>query len=255
MDRLERDQGRHRRGGQGIAVQGFLVDITDCKHAEAQLLEAGFGYRTLVEQLPLVTFTLTVDGRLDWISPQVEEMFDRLAELVAGGIDMFGLRVHPDDAHVKATLLTWLRDGMPQHSVSAARYRVRHADGHWVWVTSTAQVIRAEDGTPLEVQGFMLDISNLVSAEEEIGARLKEGSRLGMCRAVARAGRRAPRGERGAHPHPRSRARPPGAAGLLAHFIPGGRAGVFLLDGRAPRPASVPGRRRERRSCSADGPG
>ena len=31
-------------------VQGFLVDITDRKHAEAQLLEAELSYRTLVEQ-------------------------------------------------------------------------------------------------------------------------------------------------------------------------------------------------------------
>ena len=146
---------------------------------------------------------------------------------------MFGERVHPDDAHVKATLLTWLRDGMPQHSVSAARYRVRHADGHWVWVTSTAQVIRAEDGTPLEVQGFMLDISNLVSAEEEIGARLKEAQ---QARDVAERSLAQVDALRAAN---EALTRTLDLEHVLQALLDSsrtssrGRAGVFLLDGRA----------------------
>ena len=80
----------------------------------------------------------------------------------------------------------------------------------------------------------MLDISNLVSAEEEIGARLKEAQQardvaersLAQVDALREANEALTRTLDLEHVLQ-------ALLDSLAHFIPRGRAGVFLLDGRA----------------------
>ena len=56
--------------GRPLHWQGFLVDVTARKHAEAR-------YRTLVEQLPLITYIDTpysADEAAAYVSPQIEEI-------------------------------------------------------------------------------------------------------------------------------------------------------------------------------------
>ena len=57
--------------------------------------------------------------------------------------------------------------------------RIRHKDGHWVWVLDQGQVIkRDEDGNPLLMIGTHTDISDRVSAAEELKRREEESRKL-----------------------------------------------------------------------------
>ncbi|MBI3346508.1 MAG: diguanylate cyclase [Burkholderiales bacterium] len=51
----------------------------------------------------------------------------------------------------------------------SAEFRVRHADGHWVWVQSTGSVFqRAADGRPLRLAGTHMDISRRKADEQRL---------------------------------------------------------------------------------------
>lgn len=74
--------------------------------------------------------------------------------------------VHPDDLGIARQLgmhVEGVEDGL-----NVAEFRVRHSDGHWLWVEVRSRAIRHDaDGQPLLVVGTMLDISPRKAAEAE----------------------------------------------------------------------------------------
>src|SRR5439155_25823007 len=78
--------------------QGDLQDITERKEAEDLLPAAESQFRTLVEQLPAVTYAEDpVTGDDIYISPQIETMFGYTQEEWLGDPDLWADRLHPDD--------------------------------------------------------------------------------------------------------------------------------------------------------------
>jgi diguanylate cyclase (GGDEF)-like protein/PAS domain S-box-containing protein len=75
--------------------------------------------------------------------------------------------VHPDDiARVEKGIALSSTDPNYLYQLD---YRLRHTDGHWVWVMSRGRVIgRAADGTPLRVVGTQLDITERKAAESAL---------------------------------------------------------------------------------------
>jgi two-component system, cell cycle sensor histidine kinase and response regulator CckA len=74
--------------------------------------------------------------------------------------------IHPiDRPRVIAVRDAHLRGDTPSYE---AEFRMRHADGHWVWVLSRGKVTeRDADGRPLRACGTHLDISDRKLADEE----------------------------------------------------------------------------------------
>ncbi|QPK63188.1 diguanylate cyclase [Methylomonas sp. LL1] len=72
--------------------------------------------------------------------------------------------VHPDDsARVKAALEPHLQGKTAQYE---SEYRLRHKDGHWVWIYSTGRVMeRDSEGRAIRAVGIHQDISHRKQAE------------------------------------------------------------------------------------------
>src|SRR5918996_4693442 len=71
--------------------------------------------------------------------------------------------VHPDDLPWVTAECERVREtGEPMH----AEYRIIRADGRTIWVLDHTLLVRDEDGAPLWVQGFLLDVSDRHAAEE-----------------------------------------------------------------------------------------
>jgi DNA-binding CsgD family transcriptional regulator len=66
--------------------------------------------------------------------------------------------VHPDDAPMRRAAIHALHNGdVPYYR---AEYRLRHKDGHWVWVRSQGKIVaRDEKSAPLRAVGTLQDIS------------------------------------------------------------------------------------------------
>jgi PAS domain S-box-containing protein len=140
-------------------------ELQERRRAEGALQDAELRYRTLVEHLPLATYISPVDtsvGNL-YVSPQVEELLGYPADDWLHNPELLLQTVHPDDLERLLADAERLRTtGVPVRS----EYRYRAADGRTVWVLDETNLVRDEDGTPLWVQGFLLDITERKSAEE-----------------------------------------------------------------------------------------
>ena len=140
-------------------------ELQERRRAEGALRDAELRYRTLVEHLPLATYISPVDSSLGnlYVSPQVEELLGYPADAWLRSPELLLQAVHPDDlGRLLADAERLRTTGEPVR----AEYRYRAADGRTVWVLDETNLVRDEDGTPLWVQGFLLDITERKSAEE-----------------------------------------------------------------------------------------
>ena len=103
---------------------------------------------------------ITVDER--WVG-----MLGETLDEFANHSSEWSSRVHPDDQSVIQENWTKLLD--PATSSFTSEYRMRHKDGHWVWIQDRGKVLeRDAGGQPVLLLGTHLDISSRKQADEEI---------------------------------------------------------------------------------------
>ncbi len=99
--------------------------------------------------------------------------------------------VHPDDRSIAAaTMEAHLAGSRPNYE---AEYRLRRADGTWIWILDQGRVVRTDaDGVPLRAAGTYRDISEAKAVREQLTASLNElrelARRLQTVREEERAG-------------------------------------------------------------------
>jgi diguanylate cyclase (GGDEF)-like protein/PAS domain S-box-containing protein len=153
--------------GKPLYWQGIVMDVTERKEAEERLLEAEARYRTLVEQVPAVTYVqeLRHSHTVVYVSPQIEEMTGYRPEAFMADPDLWYAVVHPDD-------LEWVRaedDRTDEvQEVFRAEYRMVHRNGKVVWVRDEAVLIEDPVGVPRLWQGIMTDITERKNLEQRL---------------------------------------------------------------------------------------
>ena len=151
----------------GTLVTSTIRDVSEGKRREAQLRKAEARYRSLVEEIPAVTFMAALDEGINelYVSPQIVDLLgftqqEWLDDPVLWHRQLheeYRERWHIDFARTCAT-------AQPFRSV----YRFRARDGRVVWVHGEAKVVRDHDGRPLFLQGVAFDITARKEAEEKL---------------------------------------------------------------------------------------
>jgi len=102
-------------------------------------------------------------GQID-INERWASMLGYRVEEVERHIDSWKALVHPDDwAVIDAELLPHLDGRAPAYR---CEHRLRHRDGHWVWVLDAGRVVeRDAAGRPVRAVGIHLDISDRRAAQ------------------------------------------------------------------------------------------
>jgi PAS domain S-box-containing protein len=153
--------------GRPLHWQGYLVDVTARKQAEAR-------YRTLVEQLPLITYIDTptsADESAAYVSPQIEQILGYSLEEWHGNPSFFVDHLHPDDRDsVRAAQRAARESGRPLD----LEYRFMAADGRIVWLRDLYTIVRDENGKPWYAQGFAVDVTDRKQAERDREALLAQ---------------------------------------------------------------------------------
>lgn len=152
-------------------LQGVMLDITERKHAEELLREAEGRYRTLVEQIPAITYidgfdeAGTFTGSL-YYSPQIEGIFGYTPEeLIFGGDDLWASMLHPEDRdRVLAAESHHFRSKEPLEM----EYRALAKDGRLVWVLDEAVVVTDSTGRARYSHGILYDITDRKKVEENL---------------------------------------------------------------------------------------
>ena len=137
--------------------QGVRFDITARKEAEELLREAELRYRTLVEQIPAITYIDECGSSgdpLSWptiyISPQVETILGYSPEEWRDDPALWGSLIHPNDVERS-------READRRHYETgeplAIEVRLSAKDGSTRWIRDEAILVRDDEGRPLWSQG------------------------------------------------------------------------------------------------------
>jgi diguanylate cyclase (GGDEF)-like protein/PAS domain S-box-containing protein len=153
--------------GNHIGIVSVYTDLTERKRAEKALADTEQRYRTLVEQIPAVTYIDPVDDPDTslYTSPEIERMLGFTPEEWIEG-KLWPKRLHPEDREriLAADERFEAEDGEP----FSEEYRLLARDGSVVWVREEALLLRDERGEPLYWQGVIFDISEQKEAEQQL---------------------------------------------------------------------------------------
>lgn len=148
-------------GARG-AIQNFVAikqDITERKAAERQLHQSEQRLELALAGSGLGMWDWNIASS-DWeVSPRWAAIVGHAPEGLMPHIETWKSLLHPLDAPaVYLALDTHLRG---ESAAYVCEYRLRHKDGHWVWVLDRGRVVfRGEDGQPLRAAGTLQDISD-----------------------------------------------------------------------------------------------
>jgi PAS domain S-box-containing protein len=155
--------------GDLLEFVGTVIDITERKRAEEELLASERKYRHLVDTTPAFMHTALADGSRDFLSR---------GWLEYGGMALTDLKdwrwteaIRPED--VEGFVDKW-RAALASGEPFEAESRVRRADGQYRWFLQRNVPLRDETGTIVKWYGTGIDIEERKTAEEKIRAQETE---------------------------------------------------------------------------------
>ncbi len=151
-------------------LQGFLLDVTGRREADDRVRDAEERYRAVVEGIPAASYIDEpadavggIGARVTYMSPQVEGLLGYAPQRFLDEPGLWFALMHEEDlARLEAKGAFDVRDESPFDE----EYRMRHADGHRIWVHDTSIAIYRADGSLAHFQGFMVDITARMEAEQ-----------------------------------------------------------------------------------------
>ena len=142
---------------------GVAVDITERRRAEAALAESEERYRRAITAFHGATYETDLETGYAYRAPRVYEMLGFRPEDAEPTRQWWFDRIHPDDAPRFHDCLEALFSGKADEL--DLEFRVRHADGSWMWVWQRGLAVRDEKGRLKSTVGAILDISRRKATE------------------------------------------------------------------------------------------
>ncbi len=119
-------------------------------------------YRMLADNSRDLVVRMRPDGHRLYVSPSAQEMLGWTPEELS---EPRWELVHPDD---HAPLHNAIAALVAKGGTARVSYRMRHRDGHYVWIEALAQLVAAADGGGKEIVYSGRDISTRVEAEDAL---------------------------------------------------------------------------------------
>jgi PAS domain S-box-containing protein len=156
-------------------VQRRTAELVERNEQQARLVqelqEAEEKYRNLVDRLPSITYTLTLEdeGKLVFVSPQIEQLGYAVTEWIETP-ELLHERMHPEDRdQVNRALIRSRETGEP----FSCDYRLFTRANEVRWFHDEATVVCDRVGRMSYLQGIMLDVTEKKSMEAELVERRK----------------------------------------------------------------------------------
>jgi PAS domain S-box-containing protein len=148
------------------SVGGQIGQFAQRRRAEEERHEVETRYRTLVEQMPAVTYVKPPGPEaFSYVSPQIEGLLDYSVPEWQSDPGLWLRILHPDDRkRVLAERARTDQSGKP----FSQEYRLLARDGHVVWVRDEAVLVQDATGDPAAWQGVFVDITERKRTEGEL---------------------------------------------------------------------------------------
>ncbi len=141
------------------------TNITQHKEAEEALLRSEAKYKSLVQNIPSVTWTTDCEGKTVFISPNVKDVYGFTSEeICSDGEDLWLKRIHPEDVErVKKGFAELFEKGVKFD----LEYRIKRKDGAWIWLHDRAVTTYVEDNV-LCADGVFTDVTERKRLEQSL---------------------------------------------------------------------------------------
>ncbi|APW36582.1 hypothetical protein RD110_04650 [Rhodoferax koreense] len=153
--------------GQPLWLDGLLIDISERKAAEQALRDGEEQFRSLIANLPGIAFRSEPGRaiRFVFLNDAMRTVTGWPAHLFTQRAKEYADLIHPDD--LERTLSERMQAIAAGHPFSI-EYRIRHRDGHWLWVWARGGAVYGEDGAPRWIDGVIIDISERKAMEQAL---------------------------------------------------------------------------------------
>jgi PAS domain S-box-containing protein len=163
-----------------VEFHDVVRDITARKAMQDVLADSEARYRLIAEHLTDVVSRASITGDVVYISPSVTPVLGYKVDDIMGR-NMIE-HVHPDDAPAIRQAYADLITGRVAEGFGLT-YRMRHADGHWLWLESRPTAVRNAEG---RVTGFV-DLTRDVTARVALEAELRDARDAAQAAAAVKA--------------------------------------------------------------------
>ena len=142
------------------------IEETARRQREVQLSSANAFLEHLLAASPSMILRLERDLTITYVSPNVGWLLGYSADEVLGVPGFWESLVHPDD---RAPMLAQLQRAIEGAVVQVDQeYRIRDKEGGYRWFFNLLRIQYGEQGTPVSMLGYSLDIADRKAAEEEV---------------------------------------------------------------------------------------
>jgi diguanylate cyclase (GGDEF)-like protein/PAS domain S-box-containing protein len=106
------------------------------------------------------------------------EMLGLSREDIRNDVSDWSDHIHPED---KERVIGVVENAIQNHSAYRVDFRMRHKDGHWVWIQGSGAVVEYDDqGQPLRLCGIHQEISDRKRLEAELQHRASHDALTGL---------------------------------------------------------------------------
>lgn len=153
-------------------------DITEQKRIENELMESQGRFRSLVEDINDIIFSLDSQGKLTYLSPAFERIFSyRVDELMGKSFIDF---IHPEDLPKALERF----EKLFTEDLGSSQYRLLNKDGTYVFVESSSRPIY-RNGHPVGITGVLRDVTEKKKLQQQFLQTEKLSSLGGILSGVA----------------------------------------------------------------------
>jgi len=151
------------RGGAAAGTSvGTVKDITVMRRTMDALQQAQHEYQTLRDTIADVFYRTDASGTVtDMSAACFDTLGYRPDEMIGHKLAEF--YVHPED---REKIVTLIRENNGR--ATSVESELRHRDGHPIWVSTNAYMLRDQQGNTIGVEGIARDITERKAMEDEL---------------------------------------------------------------------------------------
>ena len=154
---FDRGYTLHNQEGKAIRMIGAMLDVTERKRIEQQLLESNDRFERFTQATNDVIWDWTISNGAHWVSAGFKKLFGYQDADITPTLDTCTSRIHPDDLDRVFASIQKVLD--TSGKVWEEEYRFKCADGRYKIIHDKGYVIQGEDGKPVRMVGAMRDIT------------------------------------------------------------------------------------------------